>query len=102
MSEKSAENPKELSPEEIDKRRAAITNFYKGQIKYLKVQLEYESLMTEIEENRAKRLQAQMFLAQAAHAENEEEMGTEEVEAAKREFEEAMAQRPERKLKKEV
>lgn len=60
----SDETNKELSPEEVKARRAEITKFYKEQIPHLKVQAEYERLMTEIEENRAKRAQAQGFLAE--------------------------------------
>ena len=60
------ENKEEtLSPEEIKLRKAEITKFYKDQLPHLKVQAEYERLMTEIEESRAKRLQAQAFLANA-------------------------------------
>ena len=55
----SEETNKQLTPEEAKARRAEITKFYKEQIPHLKVQAEYERLMTEIEENRAKRVQAQ-------------------------------------------
>jgi len=55
----------QLSPEEIKDRRQELTNFYKDGIKHLKVQKEYETLLTEIEEQRAKRMQASMFLANA-------------------------------------
>lgn len=58
-------NKQPLSPEEADKRRKEITDFYKKQIPHLKVQAQYETLMTEIEESRAKRVQAQAFLADA-------------------------------------
>ena len=54
-----------LSPEEIKLRKEEITKFYRDQLPHLKVQSEYERLMTEIEEYRAKRLQAQAFLANA-------------------------------------
>ena len=53
----------QLSPEEIKERRQELTNFYKEGSKHLKVQLEYETLLTSIEEQRAKRMQASMFLA---------------------------------------
>ncbi len=62
-----------LSPEEIKIRRAEITKFYKDQLPHLKVQSEYERLMTEIEEYRAKRLQAQAFLANAYETMEKEE-----------------------------
>jgi len=83
-----AEEP--LSKEEIAKRRAEITKFYKDQITHLKVQAQYEELLTQIEENRAKRLQAQMFLAQAYE---QGEANSEDVEKAKDQFEESMSGR---------
>ena len=55
----------ELSPEEIGQRKQELSNFYKDNIKHLKTQKEYEQLLTDIEELRAKRMQATMFLAQA-------------------------------------
>lgn len=55
----------ELSPEEIAQRKQELSNFYKDNIKHLKTQKEYEQLLTDIEELRAKRMQATMFLAQA-------------------------------------
>jgi len=53
----------QLSPEEIKARKEELTAFYKEGIKHLKPQLEYETLLTNIEEQRAKRMQATMFLA---------------------------------------
>ena len=67
----------EMSKEEIAQRRQEITNFYKDSIKHLKVQKEYEQLLTDIEECRAKRMQAQMFLAQSL-ASQEKELQSEE------------------------
>ena len=67
----------QMSKEEIAQRRQEITNFYKDSIKHLKVQKEYEQLLTAIEESRAKRMQAQMFLAQSL-ASQEQELQSEE------------------------
>lgn len=67
----------QMSKEEIAQRRQEITNFYKDSIKHLKVQKEYEELLTDIEESRAKRMQAQMFLAQSL-ASQEQELQSEE------------------------
>lgn len=67
----------QMSKEEIAQRRQEITNFYKDSIKHLKVQKEYEQLLTDIEESRAKRMQAQMFLAQSL-ASQEQELQSEE------------------------
>jgi hypothetical protein len=77
IKEKSAPEEQVLTPEEIKARRTEITKFYKDQLPHLKVQAEYERLMTEIEEYRAKRLQAQAFLANAYETmENDEEVKT--------------------------
>jgi len=54
----------EMSKDELKERRQQITDYYSDHLPHLKVQLEYEQLLTEIEENRAKRAQAQQFLAQ--------------------------------------
>ena len=67
----------QMSKEGIAQRRQEITNFYKDSIKHLKVQKEYEQLLTDIEESRAKRMQAQMFLAQSL-ASQEQELQSEE------------------------
>lgn len=67
------EGAEQLSEKEIAERRKKITKYYQDQIEHLKVQLEYEELMTSIEESRAKRLQAQAFLAQAFGEPTEEE-----------------------------
>ena len=67
----------QMSKEEIAQRRQEITNFYRDSIKHLKVQKEYEQLLTDIEESRAKRMQAQMFLAQSL-ASQEQELQSEE------------------------
>ena len=61
------ENPtneaKGLSQEEMAKRRAEITAYYEEHIPSLQTQLEYETLLRDIEKMRAERLQAQMFVA---------------------------------------
>ena len=64
---------KQLSEKEIAERRKKVTKYYEEQIPHLKIQLEYEELMTSIEETRAKRLQAQAFLAQVYADPPEEE-----------------------------
>lgn len=71
---------KELSPEEIKERRAKITAFYEEQIPHLEVQAKYERLMTEIEESRAKRAQAQGFLAEV-YMNMKEDMDSSEEES---------------------
>lgn len=63
---------KSYSKAELKARREEITNYYQDHIPHLVVQLEYEKLLTEIEEQRAKRSQAQKFLAQMMAPEGEE------------------------------
>ena len=88
----------ELSKEELQKRREEITAFYKENIKHLKVQKEYEELLRDVEKARAERIQAQMFLAQAYAAGNEEE-GEDESNPAQ-DFEAAMSEEPKRTLRR--
>jgi hypothetical protein len=77
---------KTLTTEEAAKRRADITKFYKAQIPHLKVQAQYEELMTQIEESRAKRLQAQAFLANAYETMESEEPEPEKEETIEKDF----------------
>ena len=93
--ENQVEDQVELSEEELKEKRTKITKFYKDNIKHLNIQLEYETLLTSIEENRAKRLQAQMFLAEAYASQQEDPSRTQ----AKEEFDDAMDTISKRKLK---
>jgi len=86
MEQNFSEQEVQLSKEQLAQRRKEITEFYKSNIQHLKVQKEYEQLLTDIEELRAKRMQAQMFLAQAFAAGKDEE-----VEKAEADFNKAMA-----------
>lgn len=60
------ENPNkeavELTPEEMVAKRAEITAYYEEHIPSLQIQLEYETLLRDIEKMRAERLQAQTFI----------------------------------------
>jgi len=95
MSEETNKEP--MSTEEANKKRKEITDWYKKQIPHLKAQAEYERLMTQIEESRAKRMQAQAFLADAymqmeGAKETPDEMSSNQKEAAK-DFEAAKGKR---------
>lgn len=90
------EGGEKMSPEDVKKRRAEITKFYKEQTPHLKAQAEYERLMTEIEESRAKRLQAQAFIAQAYEAMN---VPDEDTESPESDFEKATRQEITKKRK---
>ena len=89
------ETTTEMSPEEMKKKRAEITKFYRESIKNLEVQLEYEKLLTDIEKQRAERVQAQMFLAQAYGA------GEKAQSEAGQEWEEEFENAPKRTLKRD-
>lgn len=78
-----------LSKEEVEQRRKEITAFYKENIKNLKVQLEYETLLTDIEKTRAERLQAQIFVAQTYAQQNANAAATGDTSEAAEEFETA-------------
>ena len=79
----------------MKKKRAEITKFYKESIKNLEVQFEYEKLLTDIEKQRAERVQAQMFLAQAYGA------GEKAQSQAGQDWEEEFENAPKRTLKRD-
>ena len=53
-----------MEKEDMEIRRREITEFYESNIPHLKVQKEYEELLCIIEETRARRIQAVMFMAE--------------------------------------
>jgi len=63
MSEEKTEQ-KKPSIEEIEKRFQQMEEYYKKQIPFLKMQLEYEDLVTLIQESRTRRAMAMMREAQ--------------------------------------
>lgn len=67
------EEQKELTPEEIQERKEKLLKYYEEQIDFLTVQLSYETLLTDIEEQRAKRVQIQAAIAGFFAPEPEEE-----------------------------
>jgi hypothetical protein len=67
------EEQKDLTPEEIQERKEKLLSYYQEQVKFLTVQLEYETLVTDIEEQRAKRVQIQAAIAGYFAPEPEEE-----------------------------
>ena len=58
------ENPENLSPEELAARKEDMLTFYKQSMPYLEAQLEYEKMLSDIDEMRLKRTQIQMTYAQ--------------------------------------
>lgn len=71
---------KEMSKEEMAERKAKLTQFYKEQIEFLKIQLEYESLVADVEDQRARAIFAQVKIGQmlATPPQPSEEPNTEE------------------------
>lgn len=77
MSEKKEEEVK-LTPEELKVNREKVIEYYKNQIEVLEFQVKHETLMAEIEAQRAKRLemiirQAQMRMGPEQEKESEKE-----------------------------
>jgi len=70
-----------MSKKEMDAKRKEITKYYEDNIPALKVQLEYEELLRDIEKTRAERLQAQMFIAQTMAPSPEEDEPASEMKA---------------------
>ena len=57
-------NQQEMSKEEMAERKAKLTQFYKEQIQFLKTQLEYETLVADVEDQRARAIFAQVKVGQ--------------------------------------
>ena len=55
----------ETSKKEMEAKREEITAYYKDSIPHLQTQLEYETVLKDIEAARAERIQAQTFIANA-------------------------------------
>jgi hypothetical protein len=72
------EENKELTPEEVKERKDKLVQYYTEQVEFLAVQLEYETLVTNIEEQRAKRLQFQVMVANMLAPDTEEDSVEEE------------------------
>jgi hypothetical protein len=56
----------DLTPEQLTERKEQMLNFYKESIPYLEAQLNYENLLTSIDEVRFKRTNIQMQYAMLA------------------------------------
>jgi hypothetical protein len=78
------ENKEVLTPEEVKERKEKLTQYYTEQVEFLTVQLQYETLVTDIEEQRAKRLQFQVMVANMLAPDDEEEEVEEKPRGLKR------------------
>jgi hypothetical protein len=78
------ENKEVLTPEEVKERKEKLTQYYTEQVEFLTVQLQYETLVTDIEEQRAKRLQFQVMVANMLAPDDDEEEVEEKPRGLKR------------------
>jgi hypothetical protein len=78
------DNKEVLTPEEVKERKEKLSQYYTEQVEFLTVQLEYETLVTQIEEQRAKRLQYQVMVANMLAEEPEEDEVEEKPRGLKR------------------
>jgi hypothetical protein len=78
------ENKELLTPEEVKERKEKLTQYYTEQVEFLTVQLKYETLVTDIEEQRAKRLQFQVMVANMLAPDDEPEEEVEQPRTLKR------------------
>ena len=73
------ENQQEnFTPEQLEEKKVELMAFYKEQIEVLDLQKSYETLATEIEELRARRVMAQVRIAQMIAPPKEETEDPEE------------------------
>jgi len=99
MTEETNKQAEELTPEQLTAQRIKVINYYNAQIEVLKVQAEYEKLLAEIEESRAKRMS--MIISQARMSQGpEEEQEQDQVPEAEAKAPEEVQTPKERKLKK--
>jgi hypothetical protein len=63
----------QLTPEALDEQRSKLMEYYEKTNPFLKAQAEYESLITDIQESKTRRLIAQMQVAQLMAPQQEEE-----------------------------
>jgi|688.fasta_scaffold1262954_1 hypothetical protein len=67
------ENQQELTAEQIAELRKNTLHFYKDRIQFLKVQLEFEKLSADIEEEKLRGLMAQLKMAHITAPPQEEQ-----------------------------
>lgn len=71
--ETNQETVEQLTPEQLEKRRKDLINYYKNQTAVLEAQFKYEAVMADIEEQRVKRMTMIMRQAQMTAPPQEEE-----------------------------
>lgn len=63
----------QLTPEEIARRKEEMIRYFKGEMDFLTAQKEYQQVVTELEELRARHVRAQIMIANALAPEPEPE-----------------------------
>lgn len=63
----------QLTPEEIARRKDEMIRYFKGEMEFLTAQKEYQQVVTELEELRARHVRAQIMIANALAPEPEPE-----------------------------
>jgi hypothetical protein len=81
--EETLEKEPRLSQEEIENNRQKLMEYYELNIPFLKLQSEYEELITKIQESKTRRLIAQVQIAQIMSPGQQEEEEKEEVPVRK-------------------
>jgi hypothetical protein len=81
--EETLEKEPRLSQEEIENNRQKLMEYYELNIPFLKLQFEYEELITKIQESKTRRLIAQVQIAQIMSPGQQEEEEKEEAPVRK-------------------
>jgi hypothetical protein len=100
MTEETNKQAEELTPEQLTAQRLKVINYYTAQIDVLKVQAEYEKLLAEIEESRAKRMSMIISQARMSQGPADEEQEQEQDPETEAKAPEEVQVPKERKLKK--
>jgi uncharacterized membrane-anchored protein YhcB (DUF1043 family) len=89
LMQETLEKEPQLSQEEIEMNKQKLVEYYEKNIPFLKLQSEYEELITKIQESKTRRVIAQVQMAQIMMGSQQSEEESDEQEA------------PVRKLKRE-
>lgn len=89
LMQETLEKEPQLSQEEIEMNKQKLVEYYEKNIPFLKLQFEYEELITKIQESKTRRIIAQVQMAQIVMGSQQSEEESDKQEA------------PVRKLKRE-
>lgn len=78
--EETLEKEPQISQEEIENNKQRLVEYYENNIPFLKLQSEYEELITKIQEAKTRRVIAQIQMAQIVMNSQESENDSEESE----------------------